>query len=478
MMNKEERKNQSHVKSMLKKGAKITLCAVLAGTVAAGTFEGMNLVTGWNGGTVHAAAEEDGEAALSESEEESTSAGKGALDVSDIVKEAMPSVVSITTKSIQEVQDYYYGFFNYGGYGYAPQQREVEGSASGIIIGKNDEQLLIATNYHVVEGADTLSVSFIDGSVAEAQTRGYDDYRDLAVVAVSLEDISDDTMDQISIATIGSSDDLLVGEQVVAIGNALGYGQSVTTGIVSAKNRRLDGSSAGSDKGVNLIQTDAAINPGNSGGALLNMNGEVVGINSSKLASTEVEGMCYAIAISDVADILQNLMNETPRDKLEDDSHGVLNITGRTVSSDVSQAYGLPQGVFVTEVTDGGAADNAGIRRNSIIVEFDNRVITSIEGLVDLLTYYKPGEEVEVVVAEPSNEGYAERTVTVTLGENPDAKKSESSDSDRNLGRDDSGDANGGSENGEDDGSDGSSGNFFDDWANGRGSDILDGFFW
>lgn len=503
-MKNTERKNNRAVK-LLKKGASITLCAALAGTVAAGAFEGVNALTGWNQGLTVKAAEGNEDQSLlltsesesSESDEGSSSAGKGRLDVSDIVKEAMPSVVSITTKTIEEVQDYFYGFFNYGNYNYAPQQREVEGSGSGIIVGKNEEQLLIATNYHVIKGAETLTVSFIDGSSYEAQARGSDEYRDLAVVAVPLADISEDTMNQISVATIGSSDDLLVGEQVVAIGNALGYGQSVTTGIVSAKNRRLNGSSSdtgSNSKDVNLIQTDAAINPGNSGGALLNMNGEVVGINSSKLASTEVEGMCYAIAISDVADILQNLMNETPREKIEDGNHGVLEITGRTVSSDVS-VYGIPQGVFVEEVTEGGAADQAGIKKRSIITEFDNKVVTSIEDLVNLLEYYEPKEKVDVVVASPDGEGaYQERTVTVTLGENPDAGKNTADNSDKNLGKDQNDDSQNsdGSEsgNGNNDGGSGNEGSgnsnngkngqsdFFDDWAEKEGSDAFGNFFW
>lgn len=274
---------------------------------------------------------------------------KGSLDVSDVAEEAMPSVVAITTKSVQEVQDYYSMF----GSQYAPsQEQEVEGSGSGIIIGKTDSELLIATNYHVVDGADTLSVAFADGNAYEATVKGFDENEDLAVVSVATKDVSDDTMDAISVAKIGSSDDLKIGEQVVAIGNALGYGQSVTTGIVSAKNRTTDASgqiksgdstdnSSSINKGVNLIQTDAAINPGNSGGALLNMDGEVVGINSSKLASTEVEGMGYAIAISDVADSLENMMNAKARDKV--DNHGILGITGSTVSTEAVQIYGIPQ---------------------------------------------------------------------------------------------------------------------------------------
>ncbi len=441
--------------SILKKGACIALCAVLVGTM-----------------TVSAAVKDDGKSVLlmaeTESDGESSSAGKGGMDVSAIVQQAMPSVVSITTKSIEEVQNYYFDFFNYGGYQYAPQEREVEGSASGIIIGKNEEQLLIATNYHVVEGATTLTVSFIDGTSCEAHTKGTDSYRDLAVVSVSLSDIPDETMDQITIATIGSSDDLLVGEQVVAIGNALGYGQSVTTGIVSAKNRRLDDNgseNASNDKGVNLIQTDAAINPGNSGGALLNMNGEVVGINSSKLASTEVEGMCYAIAISDVADILQELMNETPRERIENGEHGYLGITGRTVSSEAI-IYGIPQGVFVDEVTRDSAADKAGITDSCVITEFDGKIVTTIQELVDLLEYYAPGEEVDVMVAYLGNGGYEEKTVTVTLDVNPNPNPTATpevieGESDRNLGRGQNGGSDDGSGNGD----------------QGDNSDILDDYF-
>ena len=324
-------------------------------------------------------------------------------------------------------------------YGYDPQQQEqeVEGSGSGIIVGKNDDELLIATNYHVVENADTLSVAFADGNAVEASVKGFDEERDLAVVSVALDDIKDDTMDAISVAKIGSSDDLKVGEQVVTIGNALGYGQSVTTGIVGAKNRRMDSENStvtdGSDDssdGVNLIQTDAAINPGNSGGALLNMEGEVVGINSAKLASTEVEGMGYAIAISDVTDILQNLMNETSRDKLDDSEHGVLGIVGSSVSSEAVQMYGIPAGVFVSKVTEGGAADKAGLKSNSVITEFNGKTVSSINQLIEYLSYYEPGEEVELTVQVPDGTSYKEDTVKVTLDENTDAgKDSDSKDS-------------------------------------------------
>ena len=458
MMNKDNRNDK--IRKIAKKGLTLSLCAVLAGGLAAGSFEGVNKLAGWSGATTVEAASNKDETTLtyaksekkdadtsdskSDTGKDTGSTAKGSLDVSEIASEALPSIVSITTKSVQEVQNY---FGMYGMYGYAPQQQEqeVEGSGSGIIVGKNDDELLIATNYHVVEGADTLSVAFTDGNAVEASVKGFDEERDLAVVSVSLDDVEDDTMDAISIANIGSSDDLKVGEQVVAIGNALGYGQSVTTGIVSAKNRRMDsdnntvtdGSDDSSD-GVNLIQTDAAINPGNSGGALLNMEGEVVGINSAKLASTEVEGMGYAIAISDVTDILQNLMNETSRDKLDDSEHGVLGIKGSSVSSEAVQMYGIPAGVFVKQVTEGGAADKAGLKANSVITEFNGKTVSSIDQLIEYLSYYEPDEEVELTVQVPHGTSYKEETVKVTLDENTDADDSDDNDKDSKKSKKDS----------------------------------------
>ena len=458
MMNKDNRNDK--IRKIAKKGLTFSLCAVLAGGLAAGSFEGVNKLAGWSGATTVEAASNKDETTLtyaksekkdadasdskSDTGKDTGSTAKGSLDVSEIVSEALPSIVSITTTSGQEVQNY---FGMYGMYGYAPQQQEqeVEGSGSGIIVGKNDDELLIATNYHVVEGADTLSVAFTDGNAVEASVKGFDEERDLAVVSVSLDDVEDDTMDAISIANIGSSDDLKVGEQVVAIGNALGYGQSVTTGIVSAKNRRMDsdnntvtdGSDDSSD-GVNLIQTDAAINPGNSGGALLNMEGEVVGINSAKLASTEVEGMGYAIAISDVTDILQNLMNETSRDKLDDSEHGVLGIKGSSVSSEAVQMYGIPAGVFVKKVTEGGAADKAGLKANSVITEFNGKTVSSINQLIEYLSYYEPDEEVELTVQVPHGTSYKEETVKVTLDENTDADDGDDNDKDSKKSKKDS----------------------------------------
>ena len=447
MMNKD--KNNDKIRKIVKKGLTLSLCAVLAGGVAAGSFEGFSALTGET--TVQAADKNDAKLTYAKSEKKAdkddakendsksdskkSDTANGSLYVSDIAAEALPSIVSITTKSVQEVQTYY-GM--YGMYGYAPQQeQEVEGSGSGIIVGKNDDEYLIATNYHVVEGADTLSVAFADGTAAEATVKGFDEEKDLAVVAVSVDDIDSDTKDAISVAKIGSSDDLKVGEQVIAIGNALGYGQSVTTGIVSAKNRRMDSDNNtvtdgstddSSTDGVNLIQTDAAINPGNSGGALLNMDGEVVGINSAKLASTEVEGMGYAISISDVTDTLEQLMNETPRDKV--DNHGVLGlgIKGQTVDSQAVQLYDIPSGVYVYQVMDGSAAEKAGLKEKSVITKFEGKTVSSIEQLISYLAYYEPGEEVELTVQVPGGSGYEENTVKVTLDKNTTDEDSDNKD--------------------------------------------------
>ncbi|MBQ9065273.1 MAG: trypsin-like peptidase domain-containing protein [Blautia sp.] len=402
-----------HVRDMLKRGLAVGISAAVIGGLAAGTFVSAeesaakaNVVSLLR--TADKEASDDNETAFST---------KGYLDVSDIVEEAMPSVVSITTKSVQEVMDYFSMFGYYGGY--APQEREVEGRGSGVIIGKSDDDLLIATNYHVVEGAETISVGFINNTAVEGRVKGYDQDKDLAVIAVKRDDIDEDTLNAISIAKVGSSDDVKVGQQVVAIGNAMGYGQSVTTGIVSAKTRYSESSGSfyaeeDDSTAVNMIQTDAAINPGNSGGALLNMDGELIGINCAKLASTEVEGMGYAIAISDVDDeILEDLMNEEERDKLAADKHGILGITGATVSSEEAKKYGFPTGVYVSEVTDGSGADKAGIEEGDFIVKFKNKNLSSINELVDYINYYAPGEEIELTI---NHEG-EEKVVTVTLGE-------------------------------------------------------------
>ena len=415
------------LKRKLKKAASISLCAVLAGGLAAGTYTGVNYLTGYEQ-SVQAASKEqitllksDKESDDSDSKEESTA--KGSLDVSDIVEETMPSIVSITTKSVEEVQSYYGMFGQYGAY--SPEQREVQGSGSGIIIGKNDTELLIATNYHVVDGAETLSVGFCDSTACEAKVKGYDSEKDLAVVAVSLDDIDSDTMNAISIATIGNSDNLKVGEQVVAIGNALGYGQSVTTGIVSAKNRQLNSDDtvgdydSDSNSATNLIQTDAAINPGNSGGALLNMNGEVVGINSAKLASTAVEGIGYAIPMSVAKPIIESLIQDG---KYTNENQAYLGIKGGDVSSEMV-AYGFPQGVYVSSVSAGSGAANAGLQEGDIITAVDSTKISSMTELQSALKSYKAGDKVTLTVARQSGRQYEENKVEVTLSSAKDIQQ-------------------------------------------------------
>lgn len=408
-------KNNKNAAKWAKKIGAVALSAVLFGGVAGGVFTGVTYATG---ATVKAQAtqtESDSSqqttttklqtATASTSTASSTSSGS--MDVTSIVQSTMPSIVAITNKSVQEVQNYFSMFSRDGG----TQEQEVESQGSGIIIGQNDSELLIATNNHVVEGADTLSVCFVDDNACEATVKGTDSDNDLAVIAVKLSDISDDTMSQIKIAEIGDSDQLQVGEQVVAIGNALGYGQSVTTGIVSAVNRQLEDSN--SENG--FIQTDAAINPGNSGGALLNMQGQVIGINSAKLASTEVEGMGYAIPVSTASPIFEDLMNRQTRTKVSSDQAAALGIKGQTVDSSIAEAYGIPQGVYVAEIEQGSAAEKAGITAGSVITKFDDTTIESMDDLKSRLEYYAAGETVDLVVKIADNGSYVEKTLTITL---------------------------------------------------------------
>ena len=327
-------------------------------------------------------------------------------DVSGIVEQAMPSIVSITNMSIQEVQN----FFG------QTQEQESESLGSGIIIQQSDTELLIATNNHVVEGADTLTVTFVDEENVEANIKGTDPSKDLAIVAVPLESIKDSTMETNAIATLGDSNEVQVGEPAIAIGNALGYGQSVTTGIISATNRQIDMDGFDSE----LIQTDAAINPGNSGGALLNANGAVIGINTAKINSSVAEGMGYAIPISDASEVLTNLMNRETRERVSDEARGYLGITGQDVSSDIGEAYNMPTGVYISEVTKGSGAEQAGLSRGSIITGMEGVTIDSMETLQDQLSYYAVGETVELTVQVPASGGeYEEQTVSVTLGANP-----------------------------------------------------------
>ena len=332
-----------------------------------------------------------------------TSTSTVTSDVSDIVENTLPSIVSITNMSVQEVQNFFGGI----------SQQESESAGSGIIISQNDSELLVVTNNHVVEGSDTLTVTFNDGNSVEAQIKGTDSARDLAVVAVPLDKISDDTMNAIKVATLGDSDSLKVGEPAIAIGNALGYGQSVTTGIVSATGRTIDGFDG------EYIQTDAAINPGNSGGALLNANGEVIGINSAKINSSAVEGMGFAIPISDASDVIQNLMNKETRSKVSDEERGYLGIKGYDVSEEGAQMYNMPTGVYVKEVMSGGGAEKAGLTKGSIITGFEGSSISGMSSLQEQFQYYKAGEEVTLTVQIPDKNGeYTEKDIKVTLGKN------------------------------------------------------------
>ena len=389
-------------KRIAKRVAALALSGIIVGAAAGAAFVGVNYAAGNMNDTKVVSSTPTLQTSTT-----SSGSSSGTIDVSDVAAAAMPSIVSITNKSVQEVQNYF-SMFGMGG---GTQEEEIESAGSGIIVGQNDTELLIVTNNHVVEDADTLSVSFIDNSVCEAQVKGTDSDNDLAVVAVKLDDISDDTMSQIKAIQIGDSDNLKVGEQVVAIGNALGYGQSVTTGVVSAVDREIE------DSSTPLIQTDAAINPGNSGGALINMSGELVGINSAKLASTEVEGMGFAIPSSTAKDILDNLMTKQTRIAVGEDAQGYLGIRVTNIDAATSQAYGMPVGVYVYQIMPEGAAANSDLKEKDIITKFDGQSITTAQELTDMLTYYEKGSEVTLTVQTLTNGAYVEHDVTVTLGD-------------------------------------------------------------
>lgn len=456
----ESEKKKRRKKSGGRKLASTISLAVVFGLVAGVVFQGVNFLAAQYMGTTTADAEpqiETAQLAVSASSDDAASEGtdsseNGTADaaqsvstqtgsVSDVAKAAMPTVVAITSVSIQEIPNYFRAF----GFGYGDtQQYSSEGSGSGIIVGENDDELLIATNNHVVDGATTLSVCFAGNDVvnAEAETvnmssesdsdgdvnvedavsakiKGTDETNDLAVVAVQKSDIPEDTLSQIKIAQLGDSDSVEVGEQVVAIGNALGYGQSVTSGWISALNRSISTSDGTTSDG--LIQTDAAINPGNSGGALLNMQGEVVGINSAKYADSAVEGMGYAIPISKAQPILENLMNRQTRDKVEDDSKAAyLGVTSADLSMEAIQMYDMPEGAFVIRVDKDSAAGEAGIQKGDIIVSFDGQTVSGREDLENKLAYYEAGESVDVVVSRADNGEYVQKTISVTLGNRSD----------------------------------------------------------
>lgn len=389
----------------MKKGTKFVATALAFGVLASTAFQGSNyLYHKANGGTVTATDKAElniANAVSSNASNSGTSDTESAGSVSAIAQAAMPSLVAITNKSVREMQSMFG----------QSQAYESESSGSGIIIGKTDTELLMVTNNHVVSGAQDLSVGFVDESVAEATVKGTDADHDIAVIAVKLSDLSEDTLSAIKVIEIGSSSDLEVGEQVVAIGNALGYGQSVTTGIVSALNREVT-----IDNTTNtLIQTDAAINPGNSGGALLNMKGEVIGINEAKLSSNYVEGMGYAIPISDVEGIIGDLQNLKTRSTVDSEKMGYLGITCQDVTSEIAQQYDMPEGIYLKSVVSGCAADKAGLKKGDILTRFDGVSVTTYDSLRGRLQYYEAGETVEVTVQSPEDGSYEEKTVTLTL---------------------------------------------------------------
>lgn len=428
------RRNQ---KSFQKKAGTTIALAVIFGLVAAVVFQAANFAADrfLNTGKSSVQIKTTDSVDLQETASDDSTADKVLSDsengtVAAVAQASMPSVVAITTVSVQEIPSFF---------GYSSRQYKSASTGSGIIVGDNDDELLIATNNHVVDGATTLSVCFIGDDVANAETetvnagdngdlnvedavsakiKGTDADNDLAVVAVKKSDIPEDTLNQIKIAQIGSSDDLAVGQQVVAIGNALGYGQSVTSGWISALNRTIS-----TDDGTNstgLIQTDAAINPGNSGGALLNMKGELIGINSAKYADSAVEGMGYAIPISKAKPILEELMNRETREKVDSSKKGYLGVSLASLTTEAIEMYNMPTGAFVRSVEDDSPAQEAGICKGDIIVKFDGQKVSDGDDLLDKLQYYKSGEKIEAVIARATNGEYEENTIELTLGTRPD----------------------------------------------------------
>ena len=430
----EHRRNQN---SFQKKAGTTIALAVIFGLVAAVVFQAANFAADrfLNTGKSSVQIKTTDSVDLQETASDDSTADKVLSDsengtVAAVAQASMPSVVAITTVSVQEIPSFF---------GYSSHQYKSASTGSGIIVGDNDDELLIATNNHVVDGATTLSVCFIGDDVANAETetvnagdngdlnvedavsakiKGTDADNDLAVVAVKKSDIPEDTLNQIKIAQIGSSDDLAVGQQVVAIGNALGYGQSVTSGWISALNRTIS-----TDDGTNstgLIQTDAAINPGNSGGALLNMKGELIGINSAKYADSAVEGMGYAIPISKAKPILEELMNRETREKVDSSKKGYLGVSLANLTTEAIEMYNMPTGAFVRNVEDDSPAQEAGICKGDIIVKFDGQKVSDGDDLLDKLQYYKSGEKIEAVIARATNGEYEENTIELTLGTRPD----------------------------------------------------------
>ena len=400
---KTPKKKKEHKK--MPKAVAVTGLALMFGVVSSATF----LTTNYVGtkvlklGTTQKSTSTTSTSAVTSNASLTKTSSVVTSDVSSVVENVMPSIVSITNMSVQEVQNYFGG----------TSKQESESAGTGIIISQNDSELLVVTNNHVVAGSDTLTVTFADGNSVEANIK--------AVVAVPLDSISEDTKKAISVATLGDSTELKVGEPAIAIGNALGYGQSVTTGVISALNRSVSETDQTTgettESSVKLIQTDAAINPGNSGGALVNASGEVIGINSSKLVGDSVEGVGYAIPISDVSDLIENLMNQETKTKVAEADQGAIGIKGMSVSTEYSQQLNMPEGVYVSEVTKGGRAEKAGMTRGCIITGINGTTVSSMDDLQEQLQYYAKGDEVELTIQVPQSNGeYQEQSVNVTLG--------------------------------------------------------------
>ena len=402
--------------SWARKAAGITAAAVLFGTVAGGVMTGVNYVgarlTGLADITATAPAETEGTTTAqvpetsAASNNGSTTAVSTVTDVSSIAEKAMPSLVAINDTMTVE-QNNFFGM---------PQTYQAQSSGSGIIVGQNDTELLIATNNHVVSGATDMKVTFTDSTQVAAAVKGTDSATDLAIIAVKLSDIPSDTMSKIKVATLGNSDNVKVGQQVIAIGNALGYGQSLTVGYISALDREIT-----DENGIQhtYIQTDAAINPGNSGGALLDLNGNVIGINVAKNASTEVEGMGFAIPISKAQEILNNLMTKKTRETVDESAQGYLGIQGTNIDANASKEYGMPVGIYVYKIVEGGAAANSDLKEKDIITKFDGQSVTNMEELKQMLTYYEGGSTVSLTVQSLVNGSYVEHEVQITLGTKP-----------------------------------------------------------
>lgn len=405
------------------KTVRFVVCAAAFGVIALGTMyftgDALNLFDKNSENSVKVSGVNVGTAGISEtttiqanvSGDAKTGGATVVTDVSDVVENVMPSIVAITsTQKVQSgISSFYDYYFGNGG----NQYKEQTGAGSGIIIGQNDTELLIVTNNHVVEGADSLQIQFIDNETVAAQVKGTDYDKDIAVVAVKLSDIASSTLDKIKIATLGDSDEVKVGEGTIAIGNALGYGQSVTVGVVSALDREVEYE----DRTMTLLQTDAAINPGNSGGALLNIKGEVIGINAAKYSSSSIEGMGFAIPVSSVKDVIEKLMKKETLTKVDAAKKGYINIYGRDVTEELSQAYNAPVGVLVVEVLKGGAADKAGIEKSDIITKIDGEKVTSMDALQERLEYYEKGTTVTFTIQYLQDKEYVEKEVEVTLGE-------------------------------------------------------------